>query len=419
MDTRRAVAGILGLVLVGAVAVALAGAAAGLTATGDATADGEGTMSTVTMVDSNDSTLSPYLSPPADAVTREEYTPAGIDVSAAAAADGERLVGAHREQVFTTAFEAADSEERATIVAETAVALEERTDAIHASHGHVIERYSSGEYPATRLLREHVRLEASASQEADFAEVIATAVAGDTDVALPPQVEALLIQTEYELPVLDAPVSQGVRDGSLPGGGSIYIQATDDGVVLGAPGDTFTRQATLRSERNRSADNRFFLEGGTHGDALIRSEELYPGLQGFLPPPDDNTNVYTIQGESAHGTFEAYLDGWTQNVFHEVQSIQSNAVPTTETYSVEEAGITVTVATTNATGPMRVTVTEDGGSVADAELAVGESSIGTTDATGHRWVVQPRGSFSVSATVGEETVTVAVGENGVGDGLTE
>ena len=347
-----------------------------------------------------------YLFPPTEAVTQESYRSGGLAVSASAMADSERLHSEYRQHVFDQRFATTDN--RLALIDETVETLTLRSDAIDQRHSALIEGYSTGAYSLSRVLREMAGLHAAASQQSAFAERIENAADADGDISLSEDVEALFSAIEFELLNLNAPVTDGLAAGTFTTETSIYAHATPDAIVLAASGETHVRQATLRSERNASAPNRFLEDGGTSGDALLRAEELYPGLQGFVTPPDEVTHVYTIDGISTLGTFEAYLDGGTENVFHELQRGHSAGVPVSETLTASAENVSLTVETTDTTGPMLVSVTEAGDPVADAELAVDGWSVGTTDADGERWVVQPLAGAELTVTVGEETVSITL-----------
>lgn len=353
---------------------------------------------------------SPYLSAPPEEVTRESYTQAGIDVSASAATDAQRLRGAHSAAAFEERFENAADQQ--TLTEERADELTARAEALDRHHGQLLTAYSTGEHSTDRLLRELARAGAAADQHRALADRIETTVAGTDGVDLPEEIQGQFVALDVEISALESPVVDALVAGDLEPGTSVYAQASDDALVLAAPGETFSRQATLRNERNRTAPNQFIEEAdegqNPNSLALNRAEELYPGLEVFSPPPLDATSVYGVRGNTAVGSFTAYLDGATKNVFHEQQLVDPQTVPVSETVSDSVDGLELTVETTDATGPMRVSVSSNGDPVENAHLHVANTTVGTTDATGQRWVVQPLDGAEVSATVDGETVSVTL-----------
>jgi len=353
---------------------------------------------------------SAYLSAPPEEVTREEYTQAGIDLSAAAATDAQRLRGSHSVAAFEERFEG--GADRQVLVEDVAADIAERAEALDAHHAQLLAAYSDGERSADRLLRELAWIGAAADQHRALADRVETAAAGADAVNLSEETQRQFVALDVEIPALESPVTDALVAGDLGSGTSVYVQTTGDAIVLAAPGETYTRQATLRGERNESAPNQFIEEAGEDENpnslALERAEELYPGLEVFSPPPLDATSVYGTEGTTAVGSFTAYLDGATRNVFHEQQLADPDTVPVSETVSNSTDGVELTVETTTATGPMRVTVTADGEPVEGTPLRVASAAVGTTDAAGQRWVVQPLDGAVVSATVDGETVSVTL-----------
>ena len=345
-----------------------------------------------------------YLSPPPEEVTQESYGSSGLSVASSATADSEQLNGEYRQHVFDQRF--ATTDDPMSVVEEAVDDLAARSNAIDQRHATLIEGYSTGTYSLSQVLRELAGLTAAAGQQSALVERIDEAVDGEANLSLSEDVDDLFSAVEFELLNLNSPVTDDLITGALPVGTRIYAQATPDALVLAASGQTHVRQASLRTERNASAPNQFLADGGTTGDALLRAEEIYPGLQGFITPPDETTHVYTIEGLSPLGTFEAYLDGGTKNVFHELQRGESAGLSVTETLTASAGDVELAVETTEPTGPMLVSVTDAGEPVSDVELTVDGGVAGTTGEEGERWVVQPLAGAELAVTVGDETVSV-------------
>jgi len=355
---------------------------------------------------------STYVSPPRGEVTREEYTTGGFDLAASAAADAEALRGSYREQVFTERFEAA--QDREAVLERFLTNLTGRLDELDGTHAELIAQFGAGERSPTALLRGLIRTTAATRAEAGLADTIESATA-EAGVGLPGSFEDIAVTSQREIPALESPVTEAIASGQVGPGRSVYAQATSDALVLAVAGDTHIRQATLRGERDPSGDNQFAQqEGSANVNALERADILYADAVGynFGPPVGGATDVYRLfNGDSGFGTFRAYIDGATTNVFHEIHTVDSPAALEAVGTNVSNAtgadgGLELTVETTEPTGPMLVSVTDGGQPVGAARLAVDSQFVGTTDADGEHWVTQPLGTFEVRATVGNETVTV-------------
>ena len=400
MDASRVVTAAAVLVAGLVVAVALT---AGIAVSEDGVANDT---STVVTTDGGSS----YLSPPAAEVTREGYSSPGFDLSAAAAADSQRLRGEHRAAMFEQRFEAAGN--RSELVVSAAARLGDRADALDGHHGGLLATYSEGELSTPRLLAHLAQTRAAAVQHQTVADRIETVVANADNVALPQDIQEQFSTLAVELPALESPVTDALVDGQLDPGQTVYAQATDDAVVLAVAGETHIRQATLRGERDRGGVNRFIQDAGEDENpntlALDRSQELYPGLEVFSPPPFDATTVYGIQSTTAFGEVVAYLDGATRNSFHEQQRLTAAELPVTDVLTESADDIELTVETTSPTGPMRVTVTDGDEPVEGVRLSVADDTVGVTDAAGGRWVTQPLDGATVSVTVDEQTLELTL-----------
>jgi hypothetical protein len=399
----------LGLALVAGLAVAV-GLTAGVVPADRATLETTGEDSPAASTVDGDP---PYLSPADTATTREEYAQPGIDISTAAAADAQRLRGQHAAATFEEEFDIV--EDRTAFVEGVIADLGARAEALDEQHAELVTAYGDGEVSTETLLGELVRLEAAAVEHRRLADRVKTVVSGDSDLDLFREADEQFEALGDEILALESPVTDAFAAGEFADGTTVYAQAGEEAIVLAVSNAThFERQATLRGERNRSAVNQFIEEAGedenANGLALERAETLYgaDNVLGFFPPPYDATTVYGVQGTVAGGEFVAYLDGTTENIFHEQQTVAPAGVPVTDTLVDSAGGLELTVNTTVPTGPMRVSVTDGGDPVEGATVQVNNQTAGTTDASGQDWVVQPRAGAELRVTLDEETLRVTL-----------
>lgn len=352
-----------------------------------------------------------YLSPAPEEVTRETYTRTGIDVSAAAAADGQRLRGRHTAATFEQRF--GGVENRSAFVEQVAARLETRALALDEHHAEVLEAYGEGEYTTGRLLGELVRMDAAAATHQRLRDRVETAVEAVDGFELNRTVQEQFVALDTEIPALESPVVDELAAAPFDRT-TVYTQATETALVLATAGETHLRRVTLRGERDRNGPNRF-VQGATDGQnanslALKRAQSLYGERQvrGFFPPPLGATSVYGVQGDTAVGEFVGYIDGATRNRFHERRSIDAPGIPAVQTLSDTAGSVELSVETTTPTGPMQLSVTDEDNPVEGAALSVANTTVGTTDAAGERWVTQPLAGATVRATVGNETLQVTL-----------
>lgn len=354
----------------------------------------------------------PYLSPPATTVSREEYTQPGIDISAAAAADAQRLRGHHTAAAFEQRV--AVAENPSALVGSVIDSIGSRAEALDKQHGQLIAAYGAGELSTQRLLGELVRLEAAAAQHRRLASRVETVVDGSEELSAEQTVDKQGEMLADEILSLESPVTDRVVTGEFDAGATVYAQVGTGGVVLAVANSSHVeRQATLRGQRNKSATNQFIENAGDENAnalALERAEELYgeDNVRGFFPPAFDATTVYGVAGDISGGSFTAYLDGATRAVFHEQQTVTAAGVPVTETLTDSAGRAELTVNTTVSTGPMRVSVTDGNSPLGGVTVEVDNQTAGTTGAGGERLLVQPLGGATVSVTVGNEILRVTL-----------
>ncbi len=353
----------------------------------------------------------PYLAPPPETVTREEYVRPGIDVSAAAASDSQRLQSEHSATAFETQFTTVADPE--AFVESFVANISARAEALDDQHAQLLVEYRDGEISTRTLLRELVRLGAAVTEQQRLADRVETTVEATENVALSRAVREQFAALDDEIPALESPVVDKLVDGGFEPGAAVYAQAGAEGIVLVAPdGTQHQRQATLRGQRDRNGTNQFVKKAGEDENpfslAAERARALYGENIGLFPPPFGATTVYGIQGTITGGEFRAYLDGATENVFHERQTVAVDEVPVTTSRNHRLGTLELVVNATVPTGPMQVSVTDAGEPVEGAAIQVANQTAGTTDANGQRWVVQPLDGAEVSVTVDDLTVSVTL-----------
>lgn len=341
-----------------------------------------------------------YLSPPPSAVDREAHYSTGLDVATAVTADVQRLRGNYTKLAFDQRRTSLDSPERQReYFNQTINRTVDRIVALDGDHAAAIEAYNEGDLSTGSFLREFLRIEIAADQQREFAEYVDLFQLEGT---VPPAVDT-------EIVMLPDPVAADIETASRQGTGeaAVYLQTSDDAVVLASAGQEYLRQATLREERDPSLPDQFA------GDDLItnvtdRMKELYPWARvvGFQ---SRSGGLYRVELDHESTEVEVLLDGGTTNVFHEIQRVDTPSLPVSETITNTSAGHTVSVETTQPTGPMRVSVVDEtSGQPQSATVYVDGNRVGPTGVDGRRFVVQPVGSFELSVeTSSGETVTVS------------
>jgi len=377
-------------------------------ATGAVTSTQETASEPVTVTNSTN-----YLSPASGDVPEEEYNTVGVDVGSAVAMDRQRLRGEHDMLRFDQRYQDPENtaEDRRNLIHQASTAVDTRTTSIEREQERLIRGYSDGTISSTELLSALINHEAAAERQRRLVTHIRTT----TNV--PVDLEREFSDYESRLVWLPGAVSDDFET-AVSGAGeplTIYLQAAEDDLVLSTMREgQHHREATLRSQRDPNGIDQFRQTGENPAFAAFqRASQLYPWVfnntigtpstEGFGEP-----SVYHLEVQHEHGALSVYLDGSTQNVFRENQYQQPERIPVTTTATNATQELQLTVESTQATGPMRVSANSTSGPLsADTVVTVDGYRVGTVGSDGVLWTVQPSGEFTVRLTSpDEETVSV-------------
>ncbi|MCL9815783.1 DUF7094 domain-containing protein [Natronocalculus amylovorans] len=195
----------------------------------------------------------------------------------------------------------------------------------------------------------------------------------------------------------------------------IYVETSDDGIVLSAiDGDTYTREV-LRSDRRDRGGGTIDLE-----DAEDVVQASYPEIwnESSTIRVDGSGSTVRVSITTETGELIAFVDGGSEQVFKEHrQETVSEVVPTNETTRAQ-SGLNVTVQQTYVGGPLLISVVDSnsGAPVEEATVTVGQGSeesdvVGKTDSDGELYALEPRGTYTVAVLSGTNTAFVELDSN--------
>lgn len=325
------------------------------------------------------------------------------DISGAIERDVAELSGEYGSLSFERVYENATNQERRIALVRGEVArLENRSEALVARQQAAITAYNDGHTSTRQLVRNLSTVDASARETANRLD----RVLSTTDF-MPSDLRSRVRQVRVTLEPLSSTVRglvgeamAGERD-PLP----VYAVTSADGVVSATTdGEEYYRDAFLAGNWAESGPNQFATEDNPSGINLAndRGSELYPWAY-------DNINAgptieplgdaaYRLRIAHPHGSFDAYLDGRTRQVFHETQHKRLATTPTMTTENATET-VHVAVERTHGTGPMRVSVTDPASSEpTNASVTVNGDAVGSTGTDGHLWLITPKQSVRVRVT---------------------
>lgn len=353
-----------------------------------------------------------YLSP----ITpdTEGYEQISTDVSSAASISAQTIQSEHDSRSWAEQLASANQTTRQFIADAQLDNVETRFELIAQRQHELFEAYTAGELSDRALLRNLATLQIIAeAQVENYDRAVSNT---EIEIERLAQLETLADGLTPEQPVVDhvAETMSSSDDGQI-----VYLQATDEGLAIAMVTDEqFSRQATVLSERDFDGQDQFKLaQNITIGDddwatpqgyseAQTRLAELYPWAYSVrqIQPGAVNplSRIYSFNLPNPQGKLTTYFDGATRNVFHE------NQAGAVDSYSIEGIisnrtdSLRISLGLTHESGPLRVTVEDDGQPISDTAVRVNGQLVGTTDGEGQLWTVQPLTGFEVTVTTPDE-----------------
>lgn len=404
------------LVLAPAVAgVTTAGPAVpGTTPTGPAAATDDAALGTETVpVIRAQSNTTNYLDIRGRDVQRASYAETSLDGSATVGSAVTRLRGDYAIRSFEVAYANATTEEARTALIRAEVnRLAARIDSLESRQSDALGDYNDGDISARRFVAELAAVDAGAeSVESQFDRIVDRA-----GVFMPSELQTRINDLRADLIPLRGPVRDRVAAamaGERPST-DVYMLTSSSGIVVTAvDGERFYREAYLAANRDPDGEDNFVTGDDSTGliPAIDRASELYPWVYSRTSPGISRqgaSSVYTISVDHNQGRLVSNIDGATRNVFYEIQTLQTNRVPT-NTFENETETLAVRVQTAFGTGPMEVVVTDPAtAEPLNATVHVGEYRVDTTGADGSLWTTAPHRTRVVTVRTEDGNASVEV-----------
>jgi len=346
-------------------------------------------------------------------VQRNSYAQASLDGSTTVGSAVTRLRGDYAVRSFEVAYANATTEEARTALIRAEVnRLAARIESLESKQSGALDDYNDGDLSARGFVAELAAVDAGAeSVESQFDRIVERA-----GVFMPSELQTRINDLRADLVPLRGPVRDRVAAamaGDRPAT-DVYTLTSPTGIVLTTvDGERFYREAYLAANRDPDAEDNFVTEGDSTGliPAIDRASELYPWVYSRTSPGISRqgaSSVYTISVDHDQGRLVSNIDGATRNVFYEVQTLQTNRVPTNP-FENETEELAVRVETAFGTGPMEVVVTDPvTAEPLNATVHVGEYRLGTTGADGSLWTTAPHRTRVVTVRTEEGNVSVEV-----------
>lgn len=347
---------------------------------------------------------------PLDGEIRSGYVGSGPDVGATLMAHDDALRVDHALFLVQSEFEESTDAEREELLTLAAERTNDRIDALEQREREAVQAHANGDLSDQQLLSVLVRnyntaaelsavlseLEGYANQVSEYdsdgiadadvtLEVFRSEIRGDLDTAM--RGEAM---TEHDF----------------------VLETTEHGYSLAMiDGGTYLRETTRFDNRDRTGEDRV---AGIDNAIDRFEEELYPWAfdnrihsTAFSEAP--TAQLYSTHTSTPQGDLTAYLDGATREVYHEVQSLTIDDLPTQPGETWTDDSLELAVNETPVNGPMELQVTDaDSGEPVDATITADGYEFGETGDDGTLWIVPLVGEFEVTAEADERTLEATV-----------
>ena len=343
--------------------------------------------------------------------TVSEYSTVGPDFGGAFAAEDAAMRDEATVAAVSNELRHGTDEERRETLEEAVERAADRAEALEEREMALIESYRNDELTDREFVRALAQLNrdsASLAATFDEYEAMAEEVSG---YSVDPPTDLL---DAFRGPVTTMFVDQ-IRAAGTDRQVALVTAAEGGAVVSTIDGTSYLREAIRFDNRDRSASPT--LDSYSAAEEAV--DERYPWIIGLGPGEfRDNilrnqaADLYQYEAMHPQGDLLAYWDIGTGNLFREIQVLSISQLPTTtveETW--EEDALELTIEETPHDGPMEINVTDtETGDPVDAEISIDDVTLGTTGDDGTLWVLPPPGSYELTATADDATVTATVGD---------
>jgi len=372
-------------------------------------ASADGTPASAVPPQADESNTTDRLSLTDDAVTGRAVLSHNLAQSLSTA-DG-RMRTNFRVRTFEARLSAADSAQaRASVADEVLIDIGERTAALKRAEQEAVRSFANGSITETRLLRTLAQVDARAELLDDAVSEHRRLSATITGYSASDRRQEVAV----ELAVLQTPVRGELRESfSGSGDGSLrptQASASQGGVVIETVGDgNYYREAVRFDNQDGNATDTF---DGNAASVLGYVEDLYgwaaENKRGEVRLAGIYDGRWRVSIPHQQGSLTTYIDGSTRSVFREVQTLQIDRLPYSDTVRTSGDEIDVTINQTPHDGPVQIRVTDGAGQPVSASVAINDEPIGRTGDDGTLWTVERRSYYLVTVSTGSESVNTTV-----------
>lgn len=317
------------------------------------------------------------------------------------------LQGAFDENLLRQRLDGAGEDQRGQVLFQFTYRIEDRIEALRLQDQRARRAYVSGSISERAYVQRLAKIDAKADRLRAVLDTVKSLDDSGPGSALRSREKSL----RYRLAPFEGPVRD--RIGAITRGerapAQVYVAATSSGVVLGVvENGEFVREVTR-------LDN--YAPNGTESVSLDAAEravsDRYPMIaEAARAKSVSGSNVgisrFAFENLQKYGTVTVHFDARTDEVFKEVRRQSVSTMPVHPARNSQN-GLTVTANYTRPTGPLHVNLSDaTTGTELNGTVSIDGEPVATTGADGEVWLVTPHEQFTLSATRGDETVTVTI-----------
>ncbi|MFC7239928.1 hypothetical protein ACFQS4_17340 [Saliphagus sp. GCM10025317] len=338
--------------------------------------------------------------------SKRTYTSPTQDFGTAVASADDEVRADAGHFAFEQAFdETTNSNERAKLIDASRDRLESRVQALNEREREAAQAYANGtitEQEFTQMvLRNYNEANALEAQYRDLHEYV-NRVPGYRSENIRPLAGTIATHQSQARAVIAA---ASTADRSP----SVTIETSAEGYRLSlVSGGQFYQEVTRFDHRDRDGESQF----DSLTDAESHAEERYPWVHSNTNSRFASTtfspNLYLIELSHSHGDLHSYIDGATEAVAREHQSLDLSRLPIEHQNTWERDTVAITLNRTPGDGPAEIRVTDlETSEPVEATVRLDGVAVGQTGSNGRLWLATPAGDYEIEVETADETVTIA------------
>ncbi|USZ70477.1 DUF7096 domain-containing protein [Natronosalvus halobius] len=338
--------------------------------------------------------------------SKRTYTSPTRDFGTAVASADDEVRADADHFAFEQAFdETTDSNERADLIDASRDRMETRVQALEERERQAVQAYANGtitEQEFTQMvLRNYNEANELERQYRDLYEYV-DRVPGYRRSRINPTAGAIATHQSQARAVIAA---ASTADRSP----MVTVETSAEGYRLSlVSGGQFYQEVTRLDLRDRNGESQF----GSFSEAESHAAERYPwaldNANSYQFSATASPHLYLTEISHPHGELYSYIDGATEAVTREHQSLVVSRLPIEHQNTWERDTVAITLNRTPGDGPAEVRVTDlETGEPVEAIIRLDGVAVGETGDDGHLWLATPAGDYEIEVETADETVTIA------------